>query len=544
MSQSRSSRPDFKLLEAFWNEEVLRKTLPNGLTLLVKRDDSAPVASVQVWVKTGSMHEGVVLGSGISHYLEHMLFKGTEHRAGREISATVQAHGGYINAYTTFDRTVYYIDLPSEFVGVAIELLGDAVLHSTLPAEEVTKERDVILREIDMGKDDPDHRLSEALFETAFRQHPFRHPIIGHKEVFSSLTREDLVAYYKSRYVPNNLVVVVVGAFEVDAVVREVSQHFGTVERQRLAPVLIPSEPTQLAPRHSHHYEDVEVCRAGLAWPIPSITHPDAPLFDFVATLLGGGDSSRLWQRLREKVRLVHAIDAHAWTPGEMGLFFISFTCDADKREAATAAVRRELDHAARAGFSLAERNRALQQMIVGEINHRKTMSGQAARLGAAEVIIGDLDYSKGYFAALRSATNADLSRVIRETLTAEKLTEVSLNPAAAAPAKTVSNSTAERTVDFEEISLPNGSRLVLQYEPRVPNVHVRFLVRGGPLFENPSKRGATALLATLLAKDTKHRTAAEVAEFIESVGGATAAFVCRSRTMSETGGRSKETPR
>ena len=125
MPKSYSAYADLRLLDAFWREPVERVVLPNGLTLIMKRDPSAALASVQVWVKTGSVHEGEHLGAGLSHYLEHMLFKGTERRAGREISATVQAHGGYINAYTTFDRTVYYIDLPSEHAGVAIDLLAD-----------------------------------------------------------------------------------------------------------------------------------------------------------------------------------------------------------------------------------------------------------------------------------------------------------------------------------------------------------------------------------------------------------------------------------
>src|SRR5258708_7086566 len=132
-----ASKSDFALLEKLWREPVERQILPNGVTLIIKPDHSAALASVQVWVKTGSVHENTYLGAGLSHFLEHMLFKGTPNRAGREISATVQAHGGYINAYTTFDRTVYYIDLPSEHTPVAIEILADAVLRSSLPAEEV-----------------------------------------------------------------------------------------------------------------------------------------------------------------------------------------------------------------------------------------------------------------------------------------------------------------------------------------------------------------------------------------------------------------------
>src|SRR5829696_4178431 len=226
MANSHSAPADLRLLDSFWREPVERVVLANGLTLILKRDRSAALASVQVWVKTGSIHEDAHLGAGLSHYLEHMLFKGTTRRAGREISATVQAHGGYINAYTTFDRTVYYIDLPSEHTAVAIDLLADAVLHSTLPADEAVKEKDVILREIAMTKDDPDNRMWDSLFSTAFREHPYRQPIIGHREVFSAVRHEDLVAYYQARYVPNNLVVVIVGDIDVAATLTAVEQHF------------------------------------------------------------------------------------------------------------------------------------------------------------------------------------------------------------------------------------------------------------------------------------------------------------------------------
>ncbi len=206
-----------KLLGSLRENSVERYVLPNGMTIILKPDASSPVSSVQVWVKSGSIHEGCFLGSGLSHFVEHMLFKGTAKRSGREISKTIQAHGGYINAYTTFDRTVYYIDMPGEHTEVAVDLLADAVLNSTLPEEEVEKEKEVILREIDMGQDDPDHQLSQALFETAFREHSYRYPIIGHREVFETVSRDDLMEYYKTRYVPNNLTVIVVGDFNPDS---------------------------------------------------------------------------------------------------------------------------------------------------------------------------------------------------------------------------------------------------------------------------------------------------------------------------------------
>lgn len=520
MAQSSSSTPDLHLLDTFWREPVERTVLPNGLTLITKVDRSAGLASVQVWVKTGSTHEGEHLGAGLSHYLEHMLFKGTERRAGREISATVQAHGGYINAYTTFDRTVYYIDLPSEHATVAIDLLADAVLHSTLPAEECVKEKDVILREIAMTRDDPDNRIWDALFSTAFREHPYRQPIIGHRDVFSQVTREDLVSYYRARYVPNNLVVVVVGDVDADEIRTSVEKHFGAAPRVKLAPVLVPTEPLQLGVRRDHRFEDVETTRAVLAWPIPGLTHEDAPALDMLATILGGGDSSVLWQEIREKAELVHSIDASSWNPGSSGLFCVSFTSDPGKREKATEAITRVLKRCAIHGFATTQLKKAMRQLVVGEINTRKTMSGQASRLGSAEVVVGDLDFSRAYFEKASALKSADLQRVIKAYLLPSRLTSISLNPAAAAPkTKTVVASAAARA-DFTEVKFPNGVRLLLQPNTTLPNVHFRFLMCAGPLFESADKRGSTSLLSTLLTKDTRTRSAAQVAEYIESVGG------------------------
>ena len=515
-----SATADLHLLDSFWREPVERTVLPNGLTLILKPDRSAALASVQVWVKTGSIHENALLGAGLSHYLEHMLFKGTSRRAGREISATVQAHGGYINAYTTFDRTVYYIDLPSEHAAVAIDLLADAVLNSTLPADETAKEKDVILREIAMTKDDPDNRLWDALFSTAFREHPYRQPIIGHRDVFSAVTREDLVGYYRARYVPNNLVVVIVGDVDVAVTRAAVETHFGAAPRARLAPVLVPAEPLQLAPRSEHRFEDVEVTRGALAWPIPGLTHTDAPVLDLLAMVLGGGDSSVLWQEIREKAGLVHSIDASAWNPGSSGLFCIGFTADADKRVAATAAIQRSLERSAKTGFTPGQLKKALRQVVVGEINSRKTMSGQASRLGAAEVVVGDLDFSRAYFDQLRHVTPRDLQRVLKAHLAAARLTSISLNPKAAAAAAATEELGRSATPDFEEIKLSNGARLLLQPNRRLPNLHFRLGANGGVLFEEAGQRGATSLLGTMMTKDAGKRTAAQVAQFIEEVGG------------------------
>jgi zinc protease len=509
----------YRLLESFWKEPVDRHVLPNGLTLIVRPDRSAALASVQVWVKSGSVHEDRLLGAGLSHYLEHMLFKGTERRAGREISATVQAHGGYINAYTTFDRTVYYIDLPSEHVGVALDLLSDAVLRSTLPEGEAAKEKEVILREIAMTRDDPDDRLWESVFANAFREHPYRYPVIGHRELFEQVTHAELSAYYRARYVPNNLVVVVVGDVEPAAVLRQVAADFGSFPRGRLAPVLIPDEPAQLGPRDYHATEAVEIARGSVCWQVPGLTHADAPVLDLLSMVLGHGDSSILWQELREKAGLVHTVDASCWNPGTSGLFCVAFTAEPDKRRAALAAIEQILRKYAVKGFTAAQVRQALRQLISGEVAARQTMSGQAARLGSAEVVAGDLQFSRSYFERVRQIEPADLKRVLRQYCQDRGRTTVTTSPPAPAAAAAAAPAVAALS-DFAETKLPNGARLLLQHEPRLPQLHFRLAWQGGTAQEDPLKRGATTLMSTVLSKDTKARSAAAVARAIESVGG------------------------
>ncbi len=520
-----------RLLQPFFSEEIDRTTLDNGLVAIVKPDTSAALVSVQAWVKTGSIHEGDFLGSGLSHYLEHMLFKGTRKRLGPEIAAEVQKHGGNMNAYTTFDRTVYYIDIPSEYFEVALDVLADAVFDATIPPDEAVGERDVILREIDMGLDDPDRTLTQTLFSTAFREHPYRYPVIGYRDVFESVTHEDLLGYYRSRYLPNNLALIVAGDVEADAARERIEHHFGGFNRRKLSPVLNPFEPEQVARRDADLYRDVNVSRCTLAFKIPGLFHRDAPGLDILAAVLGNGKSSVLWKRLRDGKQLVHEIDAMTWKPGGGGLLGISFTADPDKRERASEAVLETIESTLRDGLDDGAVNKAVRQALVSEINVRKTVSGQASRLGVAEVVAGDIGFSRAYFRRLADVSAGELGELGRHYLQPGKMTAVSLNPESARPAARKGKHGQAAPVAFEEETFANGARLLFHHNAKLPNVHVRLICLGGGSYESPEKRGVTALLAALMTRDTEKRSAEEVSEEIESVGGAFSEF-CGNNTF------------
>src|SRR5438445_5309340 len=218
-------------------------TLENGLAIIVREDHSAPVVSAQAWCMAGSVHEGKWLGAGLSHVLEHMLFKGTTTRPGSRIDQEVQEAGGYMNAFTSFDRTVYHIDVPNTGAKVAIDILCDVMQHASLPAEEIAKEKQVILREMDMNQDDPGRRSGRRLFETAYTRSPYRLTVIGYPDIFNELQPEDIATYYRKRYAPNNVFFVVAGDVKAGEVVAQIREAYAKSKAKAIAPVVLPEEP-------------------------------------------------------------------------------------------------------------------------------------------------------------------------------------------------------------------------------------------------------------------------------------------------------------
>src|ERR1041385_7237303 len=246
MVNLKAAPPEPPALIAFPPSTAKKWVLPDGLTVIVKEDHSTPVASVQAWCATGSIDEDQHLGAGLSHILEHMLFKGTKTQSANQIAQSIQDVGGYINAYTSFDRTVFWIDVPKDGVETAVKALSDAMMNSTLPPEEYNKEQEVIRREFAMGMDDPDRMASLLLFGTAYQRHPYRFPVIGEMAIYNQLTQEQVVQYYKTRYVPNNLTFVVAGDVDPEKVHQQLADFFKAYPEKSLKPVFIPEEPPQL----------------------------------------------------------------------------------------------------------------------------------------------------------------------------------------------------------------------------------------------------------------------------------------------------------
>jgi zinc protease len=498
---------------------VTLTTLDNGLTIIVREDHCAPVVSAQAWCATGSIHEGKWLGAGLSHVLEHMLFKGTTTRPGSRIDQEVQEAGGYMNAYTSFDRTVFHIDVPNTGTAKAIDILCDIMQHATLPPDELAKEMDVIRREMDMCQDDPGRRASRRLFEVAYTKSPYRFTIIGYPDIFNEVKPDDIRGYYSEKYAPNNVFFVIAGDVKNQDVVSQIKTAYAASKSRAMPPVVLPLEPRQTAFREIIEESPVELGHVHFAWHIPELRHADIPVLDVISVLLGSGRSSRLFQQVREKQGLVHHVDAWTYSPGLPGLFGVSAMVDGSQFEPARDAILAEIEKVKSLSISANELQKAVKQFIAATLSARKTMEGQAQNLGSNWLSANDLNFSERYLAAVKQVTIADVQRVTRHYLTPENCTLYALLPPGCAP-KAKADVESEVDHPIQKIELSNGLKLLVKEDHRLPFVEFRALFQGGVLAETSASNGTTMLLAKMLLKGTATRSAEKIATEIESVGG------------------------
>jgi len=511
------------------------ETLPNGLTVLLREVHVAPVAEVQVWTAVGSADEGPG-EKGLAHFHEHMLFKGTERRGVGEIAAAVEGVGGRINAYTSFDVTCYHATLPSAEVSVGLDVLADSVQHSIFDPEEIDREIEVVLEEIRSAEDEPHHVLSDALFRTAYQVHPYRVPILGTKENVASFDQQKLERFYRRWYTPDKLVVVAVGDFEIERILEEVRGLFadaqpGKTTRNR------PTEPVQTALRSTLLRRPFERACLDLSWSAVDFRHPDAPLLDLLAFVLGEGESCRLVQRVKEEFGLVDRIDASSYTPLDPGLFATVADLDPSSTLAAVEAVLRETEMLRAEPVADDELEKARANLLASQHWERESVTGMARKIGSFQLIAGDHRREVDYLERIRTATTEDLQRAAKEWLSPERLTVGALLPDGAEPQidaaaieQAVSRGIGEASRSFhrprsrERISgvlsyeLENGIQIHVVPRREVPVVALRAAMLGGLLSETPKTAGISNFLAGMWLRGTRARSAADFARQVESL--------------------------
>ncbi|MBE2284704.1 MAG: insulinase family protein [Prosthecobacter sp.] len=494
-------------------------TLPNGLEVIIREDHAHPLVSVQVWIKAGSLQEQQHTGAGIAHCVEHMLFKGTAKRDAAQISQGIQALGGYVNAYTSFNRTVYWIDGLAEHADGYLDILADMIRHSKLDADELDREKDVIRREMAMGNDDPGDTIQHLIQGTVFRQHPLRHPIIGHREVFDQITRADVAGFVQRHYVPNNAFIVIAGAVDTQAVLESVNRLFGDWKRRAFDPALLPDEPRQQGTRFAAKNFTTDLTRVAFAWQVPGETHPDKPALDVLGFLLGSGRSSRLYQELREKKALAHWVWSGAWCAAECGLFTVEAECNPADTVALRAGMNEVIAKMCKSGPGHAELEKAVRATLSSQVRTLSTVKGQASSIGNGWLLSGSLDYQSQFLAAISSLTPEAVRDVARLYLLPESVNTVLVGPDVET-ARAAAGGGHAAQADIQHFKLKNGLTLIVGENSRLPLISVRANFLAGVPAETDFTAGVTQIAAHMLLKGTKKRNAAAIASELENRGG------------------------
>ncbi|MDA0322434.1 MAG: pitrilysin family protein [Verrucomicrobia bacterium] len=507
------------------NRKLRREVLDNGAICLVKEDHSAAVVAVQIWIGTGAIHEEENLGGGLSHYVEHMIFKGTEIRGATRITKDIDEAGGKINAYTSTDRTVIYCTVPSRNWQVGVDVLTDAVMNSVFPEEEWEREKEVILREFAMGRDQPDRVLYKLLNATAYNVHPYRVPVIGYEDVFQSMAREQLVAFYREHYVPDNMMVVVVGDVDADEVLSVVRKNFSEFKRRPRAPVILPEEPPQLGRRFARATGAYKVSRLRWAVHTVELSDPDTPALDVLASIVGSGRSSRLNSELKEKRQLVHGVGAYSMTPMDPGLFVINASFDPEKEGEVIAAIEEQVRSWSEGLFTEQEIAKARRKVVSGELSELQTAAGQASSYGSGQYSAGDPRFGEIYVKLTSVVTPEELNRVARKYLDPSRSTLVLLTPEGAQDGAEAAVAAPTPPPEIRRLALSNGLPLIVREDNRLPFVYFCIVYGGGLLSEDDSNSGVSQLMSELLTRGTDKRTALEIAEESESLGASLSAF-------------------
>lgn len=398
-----------------------RVQLDNGLTVVLQPHEAADVAAVQLWVRAGARDEGPG-EAGLSHFIEHLLFKGTPSRGPGVIDQTISGLGGEMNAATSQDWTYFHIVLPAGRLETALDILADAARHAVFDAVEVERERHVVLEEIRRAEDTPSAALWRVLTRAHFGEHAYGRPVLGSAESISNVPRETILEYYRRAYVPNNATVVVAGSMPISRSLDAVRQAFGD-----WIPRALPARPRRApdpveAPRRIEASKALHQTYLGLAWPAPIPPDPDVYALDLLTTVLGQGRASRLVQSLRERLGLVSGIGSSIYLQHDAGMVTVTARTTTARYPEIEAAVLAEGGRLSEELVTEAEFARALTAVEADHAFAIETAEGAAYALGTADTV-WTLEFELGYVDAVRRVTREAMRDAARRHLRSDRFT-------------------------------------------------------------------------------------------------------------------------
>ncbi len=389
--------------------DVFETVLPNGLKVLIQEVRAVPVVSFMVWYRVGSRNE-TAGQTGISHLLEHMMFKGTPRYGKGEIARLLQRNGASFNAGTSFDYTNYYEVLASDRLELAMEIEADRMVNALIPEEEHRLEMTVVRSELERNEDNPHRALYQETFAQAFQAHPYHWPTIGWRSDVEAIRAEQIRTYYRAHYMPNNAIAVVVGDVERERALAMVEAHFGGIAPGSPPPPVVTVQPPQLGERRFKIRKPGNTRYLMVAWRIPELVHPDNYALDVLGIVLGSGKTSRLYQSLVEG-KLATEAEAQNETARDPFLFIAQATAAPGiQLGALEESVLAQADRLKTEPPSAFELGRARKQIQASFVYSKDSIRSLGQQLGYYETV-ASYKYLDTYLSRIAAVTPEDVSR-------------------------------------------------------------------------------------------------------------------------------------
>ena len=510
----------------FANEAVTRKMLDNGLICLVKESPPKDLVTIVVTVRASPLYEEEYLGRGISHLTEHMLFKGTKTRKQGEIEKEVRSYGGLIDGSVSSDFTSYQLTVPPQYFSRALSLLKDMLLNAVFDGAELEKEKEVIVKEIKLGKDEPLKKIILSLFSNAYIRHPYRYPVIGFEGPLKALTREDVIRYYDRRYTPNNIIVAVVGGINEDDAILQIEKEFRDFRKPcyREANAGI-AEPAQLGKKEAREGTSTTLAYLAIGYHSTGLLNKDLFAMDILSLILGRGNNSRLNTALVKEARAVHSVSASNFTPEDAGLFIITAIMDKDNIERSQKIIREEIEKIRNGDINDKELEAAKKMLSSDYILSRETIQEQAKDFSESELMAGNYDFSRRYIDGIKRITKFDVRRAAMQYLNDDNMTEVILLPSDNSSLKIHVPKPGTLEERIEKKVLPNGLIMLARRDTKIPAASITVAFSGGLMAENKKNNGISGFVSRMILDGTKNRNEAGIKGTLEALGGEITSF-------------------
>jgi zinc protease len=409
---------------------VHEEVLPNGLKVLAVKDPAAPLAVFQIWYNAGSVYEQVGK-TGLSHLLEHMMFKGTKKYGPSELSKIIKRAGGVENAGTTKDFTFYYQKLAPDRLDLSIELEADRMRNLIMDPDETLSERDVVMEERRMRyEDDPQSLVYEDVVAAAFKNHPYRWPVIGWMPDLKTITRDDLWEYYRARYIPNNALIVVAGDIDVEAIMKKIKKEFGPIPKGPGIKPLNVNEPVQRGERRIYINKEAELPYVMSAYKTPNVLHEDSYALDVLAGILSGGKSSRIYRSLIDEQRIALSAGAgySSFNKYPHLFYFYGTSMPGKKIEDVENALYEEIEKIKKEPPSERELLKAKNQIEADFIMNQDSLFYRVMLMAEFE-IIGGRELKEKYIEGIRKVTPEEVRQAAVKYLVKDNRTVGTLIP-------------------------------------------------------------------------------------------------------------------